>query len=93
MIGSPADTLVCDTVQIAAWQSDSAFDYNRDLISPEVNVLEWISRWFGKLLQKILGSDFAHEYSDMVLIGIAILLLVSVIWFVQEASGTVHAFA
>lgn len=84
MIGSPADTLVCDTVQIAVWQSDSAFDYNRDLISPEVNVLEWISRWFGRFLQKILGSDFTREYSDMVLIGIAILLLVSVIWFLYK---------
>ena len=32
---SPADTLVCDTVQIALWQSDPAYNYNRELITPE----------------------------------------------------------
>ena len=34
MLTSPADTLVCDTVQIAKWQSESAYDYNRELITP-----------------------------------------------------------
>ena len=29
---SPADTLVCDTAQIALWQSDPAYNYNRELI-------------------------------------------------------------
>ena len=28
---SPADTLVCDTAQIALWQSDPAYNYNREL--------------------------------------------------------------
>ena len=40
MLTSPADTLVCDTVQIAKWQSESAYDYNRELITPEINVFE-----------------------------------------------------
>ena len=44
---APADTLVCDTAQVAAWQSDPAFAYSRELIAPEINVLEWFSRWFG----------------------------------------------
>ena len=37
---APADTLVCDTAQVAAWQSDPAFAYSRELIAPEINVLE-----------------------------------------------------
>ena len=37
---SPADTLVCDTAQIALWQSDPAYNYNRELITPEMNVFE-----------------------------------------------------
>ena len=53
---APADTLVCDTAQVAAWQSDPAFAYSRELIAPEINVLEWFSRWFGKLLDKIFGN-------------------------------------
>ena len=53
---SPADTLVCDTAQIALWQSDPAYNYNRELITPEMNVFEWISRQFGELMRKIFGS-------------------------------------
>ena len=63
MLTSPADTLVCDTVQIAKWQSESAYDYNRELITPEINIFEWFRRQFGELLRKIFGSRFAEEYS------------------------------
>ena len=80
----PADTLVCDTAQIAVWQSDPAFAYSRELIAPEINVLEWFSRWFGKLLDKIFGNTLVAEYSEVVLICIAILILVLVIWFVYK---------
>ena len=72
----PADTLVCDTAQIAVWQSDPAFAYSRELIAPEINVLEWFSRWFGKLLDKIFGNTLVAEYSEVVLICIAVLILV-----------------
>ena len=65
---APADTLVCDTAQVAAWQSDPAFAYSRELIAPEINVLEWFSRWFGKLLDKIFGNTLVAEYSEVVLI-------------------------
>ena len=81
---APADTLVCDTAQVAAWQSDPAFAYSRELIAPEINVLEWFSRWFGKLLDKIFGNTLVAEYSEVVLICIAILILVLVIWFVYK---------
>ena len=35
---SPTDTLVCDTTQLARWQSDPAYNYNRELIAPEINL-------------------------------------------------------
>lgn len=50
MITSPADTLVCDTTQLAVWQSDPAYDYGRELMAPDINVFEWFNRWFGKIL-------------------------------------------
>ena len=81
---APADTLVCDTAQVAVWQSDPAFAYSRELIAPEINVLEWFSRWFGKLLDKIFGNTLVAEYSEVVLICIAILILVLVIWFLYK---------
>ena len=49
---SPADTLVCDTAQIALWQSDPAYNYNRELITPEMNVFEWISDSLGSCCAK-----------------------------------------
>lgn len=81
---APADTLVCDTAKIALWQSDSAYDYNRELITPELNLFEWISRQFGEFLRKIFGSRFAEEYSGIILICIAIILLLLIIWFVYK---------
>ena len=42
MLTSPADTLVCDSAQLAAFRSDAAYDYNRELITPEINIFEWI---------------------------------------------------
>ena len=69
MITSPADTLVCDTTQLAVWQSDPAYDYGRELMAPDINVFEWFNRWFGKILQKIFGSHFAEEFSELILIG------------------------
>ena len=43
MITSPADTLVCDTTQLAVWQSDPAYDYGRELMAPDINVFESVS--------------------------------------------------
>ena len=37
MITSPADTLVCDTTQLAVWQSDPAYDYGRELMAPDID--------------------------------------------------------
>ena len=63
---SPADTLVCDTAQIALWQSDPAYNYNRELITPEMNVFEWISRQFGELLRKIRAYLGMYCHSSFV---------------------------
>lgn len=84
MITSSADTLVCDTTQIAVWQSDALYDYNRELITPEVNLMEWIGKQFGEFLRKIFGSRFADEYSGLILLCIATLILLSILWFIYE---------
>lgn len=84
MTTSPTDTLVCDTAQIAVWQSDPAYDYNRELITPEINFFEWINQRFGELLRKIFGGRFSEQYSELVLICIAIVILLLIIWFVYR---------
>lgn len=84
MITSPTDTLVCDTAQITAWQSNPAYNYNRELITPEVNIFEWLNRQFGEFLRKIFGSRFSEQYSELIFICIAIILLLLIIWFVYR---------
>lgn len=84
IVASPADTLVCDTAKIALWQSEPAYNYNRELITQEINLFEWISGQFGSLLRKIFGSHIAEEYSGFILIGIAIGILLLLIWFVYK---------
>ncbi|MDD3040265.1 DUF4129 domain-containing protein [Bacteroides sp.] len=84
MITSPTDTLVYDKAQIAAWQSDVAYNYNRELITPEINIFEWLNRQFGEFLRKIFGSRFSEQYSELILICIAIILLLLIIWFVYR---------
>ena len=84
MITSPADTLVCDSAQLAAFRSDAAYDYNRELITPEINIFEWIRGQFGELLGKIFGSRFADESSELILVCFAVVILLLVSWFVYK---------
>lgn len=86
---SPADTLVCDTTQLAVWQSDADYNYNRELIAPEVNIFEWLNRWFGEILQSIFGSQFAEDYSKTILISIAVLLLLLIGWFIYKKNPAI----
>lgn len=81
---SPADTLVYDADLIARWQSDPAYGYARELVDPEMNVLEWLSRQLGELLRKIFGSRLVEEYSELLLVGIAIVALLLIMWFVYR---------
>ena len=81
---SPTDTLVCDTAQLVRWQSDPAYNYNRELIAPEINLFEWINKQFGEFLREIFGSRFADEYSELILVCISVVILLLVSWFVYK---------
>ena len=54
---APADTIVYDSLTVAYWQGQPEYDYNRELITPEFDLIAWLNLWLGKLLQKIFGSD------------------------------------
>ena len=81
---APADTLVYDTATVAIWQSGSEYDYNRELQTPEVDLIGWLNLWLGKLLQKIFGSKFAEQYTEIVLAGLFILIVLLLIWFLYK---------
>ena len=79
-----ADTLVCDTARVAFWQSNPDYDYNRELMTPEIDIYGWLSMQLSKLLRAIFGSRFADEYSGIILIIIAILILLLILWFLYK---------
>lgn len=78
------DTLVYDTEAIAIWQNGSEYDYNRELQTPEIDLIGWINLWLGKLLQKIFGNKFAEQYTGVVLAVLFILALLLLIWFLYK---------
>lgn len=78
------DTLVCDTARIAWWHSQPAYDYNRELITPEVDVFRWLSMQLGKLLRAVFGSQFAEEYTGLVLLCLIVVILVFLLWVLYK---------
>ena len=78
------DTLVYDASGIAIWQSVPDYDYNRELVTPEMDVFKWLSMWLGRLLDKVFGNKFAEEYSELILIVLFVLLLLLIVWFVYK---------
>lgn len=83
MTSSP-DTLVCDTARIAVWQSDPAYNYNSELVTPDLDLMGWVGMWVRKFMRHIFGSQFAEEYTGIVLAGVAIVIFLLLIWFLYK---------
>lgn len=79
-----ADTLVYDTLGISVWQSMPEYDYNRELVTPEFNLVAWLNLWLGKLLQKIFGNKFAAEYTEIVLFVLFVVAILLIIYFIYK---------
>lgn len=78
------DTLVCDTARVAWWHSQPAYDYNRELITPEIDVFRWLSMQMAKLLRIIFGSEFAEEYTGLVLVCMTAVIIVFLLWVLYK---------
>lgn len=79
-----SNTLSCDTVRLAHWQHNPAYDYNRELQTPEFDLYGWINMQLMKLLGKIFGSRFAEEYTEPILVVIFIVIVLLLIWFLYR---------
>lgn len=84
MIIQQPDTLVCDSVRLALWQNDPAYDYNRELMAPDVNLMELFFSWFQRLMRLIFGNKIAEQYSEIILISIFVVIVVGLIWFIYK---------
>lgn len=79
-----SDTLSCDTARLAYWQNNPAYDYNRELQTPELDLYRWLTMQLGELLSKIFGSRFAENYTEPILITIFIVIVLLLVWFVYK---------
>lgn len=79
-----ADTLTFDTARISAWQVDVATDYNRELMTPDVSLMKIIGRYVSEFLSWLFGSRFAETYTEWVIVGLMLVILALVLWFVYR---------
>ncbi|MBO7139906.1 MAG: DUF4129 domain-containing protein [Prevotella sp.] len=78
------DTLQLDSAQLAVFQNDSRFDYDRELVGGSQNLLEWlttvISEWLEETFNVLVDNDVVY-YS---LIGLGALLVLFLSWLVWK---------
>lgn len=83
-IDTDMQTLQYDHDKIATYQNDSRFDYNSQLTLPEVSIWDLLLRWVGKALQALFGNKFAETYAKPLLIGIFILIILALAFFIYK---------
>ena len=79
-----ADTLSCDAARLAHWQNDPAYNYNRELQTPEWSLYDWLNEMMMRFLSKIFGSRFAQDYSELILILLFVIFVILLIIFIYK---------
>lgn len=78
------DTLQLDSTQLAVFQHDSRFNYDRELIGGSQNLLEWLTtvirEWLEDTFDVLVDNDVVY-YS---LIGLGVLLVLFIAWLVWK---------
>ena len=76
----PADTLQLDSELLTALQSDSQYDYDRELVGGDESLLEWLRRviieWLEDNLEIVLDNDVANY----ILIGLGVVVVLFLAW-------------
>lgn len=57
-----ADTLHCDTLSLMEWRSQDAFDYGRELVTPDFNVMQWVGGWLDELFGDMFDFSVDERY-------------------------------
>ncbi|MDR0893237.1 MAG: DUF4129 domain-containing protein [Mediterranea sp.] len=78
----PTDTLALDPTLVATWQSNPMYQYNRELLTPEMNIFEWLYRRLIEWLDSLLGSGTTQQYTEVILVCIGIVLFLLIAWLV-----------
>lgn len=79
-----SDTLVYNIDRVLEWQSNPAYNYNKELVTPEINMYEILLRWIFNMLEKIFGSRFANDYAELILILLFIAIVALIVWLLYK---------
>ncbi|MBQ6653672.1 MAG: DUF4129 domain-containing protein [Prevotella sp.] len=84
---APTDTLTVDTSMIASWRSDTAYDYNRELMQSDFNLMDWLLEQIGRFFDALIGSGDEGDVRTVIwiVVGIVALGLVAYFFFYHRA--------
>lgn len=82
------DTLVIDSAQIAQWQAQQDFDYNRELVGGGMTFTEWLMMQVREFLNDIFGGAVNSTVVQWVLAILAVGVLGFIAWYLwRQNSG------
>ena len=77
-----SDTLTIDSAQIAQWQAQNDFDYNREVVGGGVTFTEWLMENLNELLRDLFGQTWRSDYTWLVLAVVGAVVVGIVVWYV-----------
>lgn len=77
-----SDTLTIDSAQIAQWQAQQDFDYNRELVGGGMTFTEWMMTQIKELLRDLFGQAWNSDYTWWGLAVIGAVVVGIVVWYV-----------
>jgi hypothetical protein len=78
------DTLIIDSVQIAQWQAQRDFDYNREMVGGGMTFTEWLWMKINELLEDIFGNSWDGDYKWWLLSAAGLVIVGVGIWYVRR---------
>ena len=78
-----ADTLTYNTRQIAEWQENGDYDYNRELMGSQMNLFEWLMGKISRFIEDLF-SDVSYDTKITLYIIGGVSLLLLVLWIIYK---------
>ena len=75
------DTLVIDSAQIAQWQAQQDFDYNRELVGDGMTFTQWLLMQLREFLYDLLGEAAKNSITQWMLAIAGVVVVGVVVWY------------
>jgi len=74
------DTLQVDSTQLSVFQSDSRYNYDRELVGGSQDLLEWLATVVNDWIRETFDVVMDNDVTYYILIGIGILTIAFLLW-------------